>query len=336
MGNELSQEEILQLINQQKIADHRKKINYQRAVALSVQAITEDERNWIREILSAEESDSKLTEDELKWLKQISENYNFDYDALIKLSPDYVRFKKARFERSANKEIVRKNLDILRKNTKKFTPEELIKLRNKNVRESQGIENFAGIYIIHNRKKDIYYVGKSEGVFGRTYKHFVTNPAKNEKRYKDTVKFNLPEIYDDYRLGDKFSISLIPLENTSFSTLDDLETYAISAYNASVEYGGYNRTHGNIITKVCFKNDGHEKAADLILNKIKETEIFSTLKNDDDRKKYTWTLALELALPRNLNFRLNFSKRIKEYQKANKKVIDHTNMKFKQGEKKPR
>jgi len=44
MGNELSQEEILHLINRQKIADHRKSINYQRTVSLSVHAITEDKR----------------------------------------------------------------------------------------------------------------------------------------------------------------------------------------------------------------------------------------------------------------------------------------------------
>jgi hypothetical protein len=167
----------------------------------------------------------------------------------------------------------------------------------------------------------IYYVGQSEGVFGRAYEHFVTNPAENRARYSLTVKFNLPEIYDDYRLGDKFNISLIPLENTSFSTLDELERNAISTYNASVEYGGYNRTHGNVMNKVFFKNDDHEKAANLILNKIKGTEIFSTLTNNDLRKKYTWTLALELVLPRNTNFLLNFVKMIKGYHKANKKRI---------------
>ncbi|MBZ5752184.1 excinuclease ABC subunit C [Metabacillus rhizolycopersici] len=297
MSNEFSQEEILRLINQQKIAVHRTEINYQRAVALSVQAITEDERNWIRQILSAEDSDSDP----------------------FKPSPNYVRLKKAQFEIRESKENVRKDLDTLRENMKKFTPKELIELSNKNVRESRGIKNFDGIYIIHNCVKDIYYVGQAVRVFDRAYRHFVTNPAKNEKRYEGTVEFNLPEIYDDYHLGDKFDISLIPLGDTSFSTLDDLEAYAISAYNASVEYGGYNRTHGNVITKVCFKNDSEEKAANLILNKIKGTEIFSNLKNNDDRRKYTHTLALELALPSNLNFRSNFSKSIKECQKANKK-----------------
>lgn len=322
MGNVLSQEEILRLINQQKIANHRKGINYQRAVALSVQEITEDERNWIRQILSAMDSDFKLTEDELNWLKQISEENDFDYDALVKLSPDYIRLKKGQFEIRTSKEIVRKNLDNLRNNLKNFTPEELIELRDKNVRENRGIENFDGIYIIHNRIKDNYYVGKSEGVFGRTYKHFVINPAKNMKRYKSTAEFNLPEIYDDYYSGDIFNISLIPLEDTSFSTIDNLEAYAISAYNASVEYGGYNRTQGNVISNVYFKSEEHEKAADLILDKIKGTEMFSSLSNYDKRLDYTRTLLSELVLPLNLDFTRGFVEMIKEYRKANKKSIN--------------
>lgn len=322
MDNELSSEEILRLINQQKIADQRKKIAYQKAVALSVQAITEDERNWLRQVLSADnyDSHSKLTDDELNWLKQVL-GKDYVYDSL-NLPPSYVRYKKTRFDRVENKGIVRKELDDLRGKLKKYTPEELLELRNKNVRKRRGVEDLAGIYIIHNRKKDIYYVGKSEGVFGRTYQHFITDPAKNKARYESTVMFNLREIYDDYRLGDNFNISLIPLENTSFSTLDDLEGNAISAYNSSVEYSGYNRTNGNVINKVIFKNNDHEEAANLIFNVIKGTEIFSTLTNDDKRRRYIWTLALELVLPSNINFSHNFVRMIRDYQKANKKRME--------------
>ena len=288
MDNEKSLE-ILRVITEREIA-------YQRAVALSVQALTEDERSWIRQVVSGYDADS------------------------LTISPSYVHLKKIQFERNANKEIVRKELDALSKEIEKFTPQELIKIGNKKERDSRGIEDFEGIYIIHNLVKDIYYVGQSIGVFGRSYKHFVTNPAENRARYSLSVEFNLPEIYDDYRLGEKFSISLIPLENTSFSTLDEFEYNAISAYNASVEYGGYNRTHGNVINKGFFKNDDLEKAASLILNKIKGTEIFSTLTNDKLRMKYTKTLSSELVLPSNPPFLLNFVKMIK-YQKANKKRI---------------
>lgn len=51
-------------------------------------------------------------EEELNWLKQICEDYDFYYNTLAKLSPDYIRHKKDRFEKRGNKEIVRKNLDI--------------------------------------------------------------------------------------------------------------------------------------------------------------------------------------------------------------------------------
>lgn len=84
-------------------------------------------------------------------------------------------------------------------------------------------------------------------------------------------------IYIDYHSGDGFDISLIPIENTTYSSLDELEAYATGAYHASAEYGGYNRTNGNIILKVNFKNDELEKVASLILNRIKGTITFQPL-----------------------------------------------------------
>ncbi|TYS57323.1 excinuclease ABC subunit C [Sutcliffiella horikoshii] len=319
MGNELSQEEIFQLITQQKIAGLRKHINYQKAVAVSIQSITEDERHWIRKMLSSTSFEFMLKEDELIWLKQISEDYNLNYDAIVKLSPNYIRLKKVQFEKYSNKENVREKIDYLRSNLKEYTPEELIVLRTKKARQDMGLENFIGIYIIYNHVRNSYYVGKSGGVFSRAYKHFVTNPSKSEARSRTTSEYKLPELYNDYRSGDKFTISLIPLKETPFSILEELEAYAIAAYNASVEYGGYNRTEGNVHSKVCFNNYDHEKVANFIINKVKDTEIFTTLTNDKKRMKYTWTLALELALPRTPSFRLNFSKKIKEFHKDNKK-----------------
>nr|WP_306431994.1 GIY-YIG nuclease family protein [Lysinibacillus fusiformis] len=194
----------------------------------------------------------------------------------------------------------------------------MIKLRDKKERENRGIENFEGIYIIHNLAKDIYYVGQSKGVFSRAYQHFVTNPSENSARYSHSIEWSLPEIYNDYRLGEKFNISLIPLANTSFSTLDELEYSAISAYNAFVDDGGYNRTNGNLINKGYFQNDDQENAANLILDRIKGKEIFSTLTNDKLRWRYVQSLSSELLLTSNLSFRANLVKRIKSYQKANK------------------
>jgi hypothetical protein len=267
--------------------------------------ITEDELNWIRQVLSSDfHSDSKLTEVELNWLKLVKgEGYEYDPTTL---PAHYVRLKKAQFERNTNKEIVRKKLDVLREKIKKFTPQELLELKNKNVRESRGIEDFAGIYIIHNRVLDMYYVGQSDSVFDRLYKHFLQEPTGN------------PEIYKDYSLGDTFGISLIPLENTSFSSLNELEDNAIRAYNSFPK--GYNRMPGNIMDKPFFNNDDYQKVADLILNKIKGTESFFSLSNERKRRHYTNSLLSELKLPYNLHFINGFVKVIKEYQKANKKI----------------
>ncbi|MCZ0872756.1 GIY-YIG nuclease family protein [Peribacillus sp. AS_2] len=282
---------------------------------------TEGEINWIRDVLIKNDSESKLTEDELNWIKQVLVGqYGKDYDAIIKLPPHYVRQKIETVKLKENKGIVRKDLDTLREKMKKFTPKELIELGNKHIRDSKGIENFSGIYIIHNSTKDIYYVGKSVAVFNRAYNHFVTNPAENVARYRDTVEFNLPEIYTDYLIGDKFSISLIPFGSTSllFSSIDELERNGISAYNASVEFGGYNRTHGNVINKRLFRNEEHQKVAEFMLDKIKETESFKSLKNNEGRKRYTFNLLSEYGLPNSWGFISPFAKMIQEYQKANK------------------
>lgn len=264
--------------------------------------LTEDELNWIRQVLSTDDSESKLTEDEVKWLKQVLGD-DYEYDPL-KLPPHYIRLKKTNFERNENKEIVRKELDEIREELMKFTPKELLELRNKNVRESQGIYNFSGIYIIHNRENDIYYVGQAERVFDRTYMHFVIDKGN-------------PDIYDDYRLGDEFSISLIPLEKTSFSSQNELEDNAIRAYESFPN--GYNRMPGNVMDKHIFKSDDYQKVADFLVNKIKGTELFLRLSNRRKRILYTNNLLLEHGLSLNANFINGFADVIKEYQKANKK-----------------
>jgi hypothetical protein len=200
---------------------------------------------------------------------------------------------------------VRKELDELRKKLMKFTPKELLELRNKNERESRGIYNLSGIYIIHNCENDIYYVGQAERVFDRTYMHFVIDKGN-------------PEMYDDYRLGDEFSISLIPLEKTSFSSLNELEDNAIRAYDSFPN--GYNRMPGNVMDKHIFKSDDYQKVAEFLVDKIKGTELFLSLSNRTKRIVYTSNLFSEHGLSFNANFINGFADVIKEYQKANKKI----------------
>ncbi|MCY8285229.1 hypothetical protein [Bacillus inaquosorum] len=116
---------------------------------------------------------------------------------------------------------------------------------------------------------------------------------------------------------DTFSISLIPLSITSFLSLNELEDNAIRAYDSI--HDGYNKMPGNVMDKYIFRNDEYQQAANLILNKIQGTELFSSLTNDRKRMIYISSLFAELRLPENIHFKLGLLKAIKEYQKAIRK-----------------
>ncbi len=116
----------------------------------------------------------------------------------------------------------------------KVTPEEFFKLRNQkkafNSKKNISTDmDFAGIYIIYNNTKDMYYVGQSKNVMKRVNNHL-------------TGKGN-GDVYADYKYGDSFTISLIALKGSGFATLNDLERNAIKTYNAYAK--GYNKTRGN-------------------------------------------------------------------------------------------
>ncbi|MEC5220035.1 excinuclease ABC subunit C [Bacillus atrophaeus] len=239
-----------------------------------------------------------VTEDELNWIRNVLSDYEPG-----EISNSYYIKKKTEFERSQNKEIVRKYLDALRNKRNFYTPQDLLLFRNKKERDSQGLRDFSGIYIIHNSVKDSYYVGQAGRVFNRAYNHFLANAGNDQ-------------VYEDFCLGDTFSISLIPLNITSFSTLNELEDNAIRAYDSF--HDGYNKMSGNVMDKYIFKNGEYQEAANIILDKIKGTELFSSLTNDRKRMIYLNSLFAELRLPENILFRLGLLKAIKENQKANK------------------
>lgn len=75
----------------------------------------------------------------------------------------------------------------------------------------------------------MYYVGQGQQVLNRVNAHF-------------TGKGN-GDVYADYRYGDYFTIKMIALENSGFSTLNELERNTISTYNSFA--AGYNKTRGN-------------------------------------------------------------------------------------------
>ena len=141
-------------------------------------------------------------------------------------------------ERSIRKEreykdyLRRKILNLVNNNTE-VTPEEFFELRNAKVGKSKSIEgklyNFPGVYVIHNQTKNMYYVGQGKTVLDRVNNHF-------------TGKGN-GDVYADYKYNDSFEISIIPFENSGFSSLNELEKLAINTYNAYTN--GYNKTRGN-------------------------------------------------------------------------------------------
>lgn len=96
-------------------------------------------------------------------------------------------------------------------------------------RKMHQLDNKAGIYILHNKTKDMYYVGQGDYVISRAFKHF-SGAGQGD-------------VYADYKFGDRFTIKIIYLRGSGFFRLNSLEKTAIEILDA-YDYG-YNKTHGN-------------------------------------------------------------------------------------------
>lgn len=135
--------------------------------------------------------------------------------------------------KTIKKKRINKKIENLANNTLEMTPEEFFKMRKTSFDSHHSSyamkKNFAGVYILFNQTKNMYYVGQGKQIFNRVNAHF-------------TGKGN-GDVYADYKYGNKFTIKMIALENSGFSTLNELERNAISKYNAY--YKGYNKTRGN-------------------------------------------------------------------------------------------
>lgn len=113
-----------------------------------------------------------------------------------------------------------------------LTPKQFLALENNTKRgKLKGYEpsSFAGIYILYNETKDMYYVGQAKDVVGRVKQHFSGHGNG--------------DVYADYKYGDIFRIRTVKLEGSGFQSLNALERKAISKYNAYSS--GYNKTRGN-------------------------------------------------------------------------------------------
>ncbi|MCI5714695.1 MAG: GIY-YIG nuclease family protein [Firmicutes bacterium] len=93
-----------------------------------------------------------------------------------------------------------------------------------------------GVYIIHNRENDKYYIGQSKDILKRIKQHFNGTIPKNYIFAEDyyTSKYQNKE--------DLFEIKIIPCETKD--ELDKLEKKLISEYDSW--NNGYNGTSGNL------------------------------------------------------------------------------------------
>ena len=147
------------------------------------------------------------------------------YIVLIGVLIWYTQYKQSR---------IKEQIRGLSNNTLEMTPEEFFKMRNTSFggrgRPSFALtQNFAGVYILHNKTKNMYYVGQGQQVLNRVNAHF-------------TGKGN-GDVYADYKYGDVFTIKMIALDKSPFSTLNELERNTIMTYNSFAT--GYNKTRGN-------------------------------------------------------------------------------------------
>lgn len=96
-------------------------------------------------------------------------------------------------------------------------------------RSELKVEDFTGVYILHNTTKGLHYVGQGVRVYERLSQHFMGRGNA--------------DVYADWKYGDRFEIKVIPLANSGYQSLNDLERDAIASYDAYEK--GYNRTRGN-------------------------------------------------------------------------------------------
>jgi len=114
-----------------------------------------------------------------------------------------------------------------------ITPSAFFQLRNNAFVRSKkdpqsNIYNFPGVYVLHSKTKDMYYIGQGRRVFDRVNDHFSGRGNG--------------DVYADHKYGDLFTIRMLALRGSGFSTLNDLEKSAILTYNSYAK--GYNKTRG--------------------------------------------------------------------------------------------
>jgi len=135
---------------------------------------------------------------------------------------------------SKQKKLIQEQIEGLANNTIELSPDEFFEMRSasfggRGKPRYANQFNFPGVYILYNYSKDMYYVGQGKKVLDRVNHHFQGRGNG--------------DVYADYKYGDKFTIRMVGLEESGFSSLNDLERHTIETFGAYSH--GYNKTRGN-------------------------------------------------------------------------------------------
>ena len=139
------------------------------------------------------------------------------------------------YVRTVKKIRIKKKIKALARNTAEMTPSEFMKMRKTSF-GGRGCPsyannfNFAGVYILYNETKNMYYIGQAKKILDRVNQHFTGHGNG--------------DVYADWKYGDKFKIRMIALKGSGFKTLNELERNTIRTYNSYSK--GYNKTRGNV------------------------------------------------------------------------------------------
>lgn len=127
----------------------------------------------------------------------------------------------------------RRKIRQLMGNTIEMSPSEFLKIRKAKSYNSRSsitkVYEASGVYVLYNKTKNKYYVGQGKQVMNRVNAHFTGHGNG--------------DVYADWKYGDEFTIRIIRLEDSGYSSLNALERDTIASYSAY--YKGYNKTRGN-------------------------------------------------------------------------------------------
>jgi len=148
---------------------------------------------------------------------------------------EYVKLQKEHAEQEAKIKLLKREEQKAKLETFKQTKEQLrdklkSQLDAKEWKPLAAILNSAdkggvGIYIIHNKTRDKYYVGQAKQIHARIKKHF-----------------DVPDLARDFLTGDQMQVKFLTANELDESyRLDHIEKTGIEIFNAE-----YNRTSGNI------------------------------------------------------------------------------------------